>query len=417
MKEAQEQYLKTRIKRILTNTPSDSTRGHHSPFRYKMLSKKDLKELSNFDNYLIAKGRATETRYSHLYWIRTFLLTEDKSLDKVTKQDVINFLAKHEDLRTKEIIWIKLNNLFNFVERAEVTEDLRPESKKKRNIIKNVLSPKEIQKMIMVCDNLRDKAIISLLADAGLRCSEATAIRIRDLEEDEYGMKLHIFESKTGEGIVRLTNSVPDIKAWLNAFPVRDEHGDIPKDEFLLISFRNQHKGHKGKDFTDTGLRNMLRKIRERAGISKEIYPHIFRHSVGHRMVKEGYKPQDIQKHLRHSSITSTQIYFNYRYEDYEDALLEKKGLKSKDEKKLKADKSLEPRKCFHCSHVNPCHVQFCERCNGPITLKAIERTKARHTVRSIVAYEGISQSDREAMIHLVQKLIDKGILNREDLK
>lgn len=435
MKQELKDLYEQKIQNILNNKPIRCNKP--TPLAGKTLSQNQIGALKNYDNYLKVKGKELRTRCNCLGALRLFFLLAKKADPKnVKEQDVINFLQKYENYQTKKFYWVCLNGFFKRIGKEEIISHLRPQTKKKQNVIKDVLNPKEVAKMISYADDFRTKALISLMMDAGLRIGEVIALKVKNLIQDDYGMKVIMQEGKTGERQVRLTDSIPDIRNHLNSFKFKIEtkEGLKPDPEaYLFNSLAGYKPENRNKEDTNSrektlnkkirkkrgisyeGIYGILKKVGERAGITKNVHPHIFRHSRAHQLLMEGWSVHEVQKHLGHSSITSTEVYLNYSSEDYHNAVLKRKGLIKNKHKKAAQDKSLEPRRCFHCSHENPGHVQFCERCNGPITLKAIERVKARHTVRSVAKYEGVPDDDRQALVMLIDKLFEKGIINPKD--
>lgn len=66
-----------------------------------------------------------------------------------------------------------------------------------------------------------------------------------------------------------------------------------------------------GKRFTEQSIRMMLKKHTKLAGISRNITPHMFRHSFATYLIEEGVDVSCVQQILGHSSIKTTQIYIH----------------------------------------------------------------------------------------------------------
>lgn len=66
---------------------------------------------------------------------------------------------------------------------------------------------------------------------------------------------------------------------------------------------------HLGNKFSDQSVRNMIDAYANAAGIEQHITPHMFRHSFAALLLEEDVDIRYMQQLLRHSSITTTQIY------------------------------------------------------------------------------------------------------------
>ena len=106
-------------------------------------------------------------------------------------------------------------------------------------------------------------------------------MKIKSAKFDNYGAVLEVpFEGKTGTRPVRIVGvSVPYLRAWFNNHPSRN---DISAPLFCNIS-----EGIRGRAMTYDDVRKALRVSSKRAGITKRIYPHLFRHT-GHRSLRQG---------------------------------------------------------------------------------------------------------------------------------
>jgi site-specific recombinase XerD len=68
----------------------------------------------------------------------------------------------------------------------------------------------------------------------------------------------------------------------------------------------------KGKPVRDTYIRTMLQRIADKAGITKRVHPHAFRHSCAVGLLKAGKNVVEIQKILGHGSLVTTATYLDH---------------------------------------------------------------------------------------------------------
>jgi len=119
-----------------------------------------------------------------------------------------------------------------------------------------------VNPLIASCDNARDKAIISLLYDSGMRIGKLLMLRIKDVVFDNYDMRT-IVSGKMGVRNVRVIgDSIGYVKGWLNVHP----------DPFNLEAWLFRGIGHdmEGRQNTSEALYHqpiyaMFRKVKNRA--------------------------------------------------------------------------------------------------------------------------------------------------------
>ncbi len=168
-----------------------------------------------------------------------------------------------------------------------------------------VLSYEEIQAMLESIDlshplGHRNRAMLETLYASGLRVSELVALRISDLFE-ELG-----FIRVTGKGDKQ--RLVPIGEEALRQIALYRSHQrrlqKIQKGEEDIL-FLNR----RGKRLTRQMVFVIVRETARRAGITKKISPHTFRHSFATHLVEGGADLRAVQEMLGHESILTTEIY------------------------------------------------------------------------------------------------------------
>ncbi len=161
------------------------------------------------------------------------------------------------------------------------------------------LSPQEVMQIIEAVDlkargGKRDRAILELLYGCGLRISELINLCYRDIE----------FEA----GFVRVLGKggkqrlVP-IGGYAAEAVRAHEAGGGETDDGLI--FRNRQ----GRALSRVSLWKIIRRAAIRAGISKSVSPHTFRHSFATHLLQGGADLRVVQEMLGHADISTTQIY------------------------------------------------------------------------------------------------------------
>jgi len=89
-----------------------------------------------------------------------------------------------------------------------------------KNVLpEDILKPEEKDRMLEAAHHPRDKAYVELSWDSGARTGEILALKIRDIEFDEFGAVMIIRRGKTGGRRVRLIECAPSLATWINNHP------------------------------------------------------------------------------------------------------------------------------------------------------------------------------------------------------
>lgn len=148
---------------------------------------------------------------------------------------------------------------------------------------------------------LRDVALVELLYGTGLRISEAVALDVDDLPEEEAGTLV-----VTGKG--NKQRAVPlggMARSALSAYLVRARPDFAARGKFSPALFLNNRGGR----LTRQSAYAAVQRAAERAEIAVTISPHTLRHSCATHMLDGGADVRVVQELLGHASVTTTQIY------------------------------------------------------------------------------------------------------------
>lgn len=177
------------------------------------------------------------------------------------------------------------------------------ENPKPQKPLPKVLSVEEVDKLLSQPDistiyGIRDKALLELLYSSGLRISEASNLRIDDIDLE--GEFLRCRGKGQKERIVPLGSIA--IK-WLKEY-ISGARFSLAKGDTRWLFLR---KG--GGKLSRVSMWKIVKKYARQAGIKKEISPHTLRHSFATHLLEGGADLRSIQEMLGHSSITTTEIY------------------------------------------------------------------------------------------------------------
>lgn len=181
-----------------------------------------------------------------------------------------------------------------------------------------VLSYEEVKKIINGIDSstyhgARNVVIIEVLYACGLRVSELINLKLSDVMWDDE------FLSIVGKG--NKQRFVPIHRHALDLMKYYLENGRIgvkEKKNSEGIFFLNRNGGK----LTRQMIHHIVETSAKAAGITKNVYPHIFRHSFASELINNGADLRAVQEMLGHVSITTTEIYTHLDDNNLREALL-----------------------------------------------------------------------------------------------
>ncbi len=168
-----------------------------------------------------------------------------------------------------------------------------------------VLSIIEIDSIIKAIDltskeGERNRAILETLYGCGLRVSELINLKVSNLLFEEGFIRV------TGKGnkerIVPIGSTA--IKFIQYYFEHRRNHQTVKKGAEDIVFLNNR-----GVGLTRVMIFTIVKKLCEKANITKVVSPHTFRHSFATHLIDGGADLRAIQEMLGHKSITTTEIY------------------------------------------------------------------------------------------------------------
>ena len=180
----------------------------------------------------------------------------------------------------------------------------------------HVLSPNEIDKLIDFYNHdlfisSRNKTIIDFMYSTGCRVSELINVEESDIDIEEAFVRLEGKGSK--QRIVPLGSKV--LKNLESYLPLRNKDRKNKNNKlFISKSYQNLDR---------TAVFRIIKSTGVKAGIHKELYPHILRHSAATHMLEGGCDLRTVQEFLGHSSVSTTQIYTKVTKAFLEEAFIE----------------------------------------------------------------------------------------------
>lgn len=164
---------------------------------------------------------------------------------------------------------------------------------------KEILSEHELEKLRDACVDKRELALIDFLNCTGVRVSEASNIKVDDI--DFVTGKCNIYAKKTKTWRIGFL----DAKALKHLTDYRLELSDKSiYPEYLFVSKKGKHK------LKESSIQNVLKNVKKRAGIDRDVSVHTFRKTFASRLYRKGLPPMSIALLLGHKDFSTTAKYY-----------------------------------------------------------------------------------------------------------
>ena len=244
----------------------------------------------NIDTELRLRGYSERTINIYKFYVgkfKEFLGDEEPNEDNL-KSFLASLIARGDSPPTIALARAALVFYFNNVLKKRV-EIKTPKIPKRIPIF---LTRDEIKRMIENTKNKKHRLIIEILYSTGIRLSELTNLKIKDLDLNE-----NIAWVRKGKGskdrMVILSKSLSEeLKGYIR---------DRDPEDFIF------HGWH--EKLSNRAVEKMIKQIAKRVGIHKKVTPHTLRHSFATHLLESGVDIRKIQVLLGHSNLSTTQIY------------------------------------------------------------------------------------------------------------
>ena len=256
-------------------------------------------------------GNTQEAYMQDLEKLLNFLKAENIDFRKCTYENLQQFSAELHDIgihaRSQARIISGIHSFYRFLVLNNYIETDPSELLETPKIglhLPEVLTVEEIDRIIEAVDmdkaeGQRNRAILETLYSCGLRVSELCNLKMSDLYFTEGFIKVEGKGSK--QRIVPISQrAIKEIRYWLidrQAWRIKPGY----EDYVFLARW--------GKGISRIMIFHLIKELADKAGITKKISPHTFRHSFATHLLEGGANLRAIQAMLGHESITTTEIY------------------------------------------------------------------------------------------------------------
>jgi integrase len=209
-----------------------------------------------------------------------------------------------------------VRQMLSWASRMGETVVAKPQLPKLSMPMRDTLTRDEIDLMEKVLDSERDKLIIRIFGDCGLRLEELTQLRPGDITRS--GRQAHL--RVLGKG-----SRVRDVPIPPQVLRRLERHIDgRPSDRSADRLFLGLRRGPLGRfdPLTASGVYQVVKDAVARAQITKRVYPHLLRHSWMTEMLRQGMNPVQLSIIAGASLPVINQHYTHLTKDDAYDAMI-----------------------------------------------------------------------------------------------
>jgi len=167
-----------------------------------------------------------------------------------TKHDLIMILKPF-------VLWL-IENGYSAIPAEKVRAIKAPAVDHNTTTPEALLTAEEIKQLLTGCRSARDRAIIAVLYESGARIGEVARLRWRDVEFDDFGIRVHIHDTKENQiRYARCTWAREMLAAWKNVYPA-----DVTPDAWVFVSSHKEAMNY-------AQIRQRVKMAAERAGLDR----------------------------------------------------------------------------------------------------------------------------------------------------
>ncbi|WP_456369867.1 tyrosine-type recombinase/integrase [Geoglobus sp.] len=374
----------------------------------KELPERSFKLILGFKKKLLAEGVGKLRISRYIGILRKIYQLHPVELGEWSKDDIIEILALIEEKGYKRGTinefrkTLKRFIKYAYGEKSELLDYVSQIRKRERRI-PEIINEDDVLKVIDVLDHPRDKAMIAVCYEAGLRIGELASLRIRDIQwlsnsKGELIAKIKV-RGKTGERVIPIIMATSYLKRWLDEHPYSDNINAfvfcaLANNNYGgMISYRNIYK-----IFVEAG---------KKAGLRVKLHPHILRHSRATILAKYLTEAQMCQFFGWVQGSDMPRIYVHLSGRDVDSSIMKIYGFETEEEKE---EVKARPKKCPRCGYINAPTDIYCGRCalildEGERARLEMEEPRIVRDLIDYIAHDPEKFERLKEMIEFIEKL------------
>jgi integrase len=191
--------------------------------------------------------------------------------------------------------------------------------KRERHRVKT-LTQDQVDQLIAACSHIRDKFLLTLLYQTGMRIGQVLGLRHSDISVEDN--EIHIVPREHNVNGARAKSRhayvIPDVPASVMQLYTNyliEDLGALESDHLPDYVFVNVWQGKRGHPMTYDAVMSLIRRLRKRTAIP--VTPHHFRHTRATNWLRDDQLSlESTSALLGHTSIETTRAIYDHRNMD-----------------------------------------------------------------------------------------------------
>jgi site-specific recombinase XerC len=266
--------------------------------------------LARYEEYLKVRDKAQRTIYRYREHVQKMLMWLDKDAMDITQVDLDRYKLYMKGRYDGNSL-IPMASAINHFFKMTGKDELRISAPTK--MVKNVvpLTEEEVRSIFAASyDDPMDYAIMTMLYYGQFRNNELRNLNVRDIDIERMKARINNGKGNKSDEINMHPTAIKAVQRWLQVRPKSKKAGDA-----LFIS-------KEGTRLSKTPLDKRVKRYAVKAGVTKRVYPHLFRHTCISHMADNGATLPEIQRQSRHKDIKTLMVYIHPNEKKARDAYM-----------------------------------------------------------------------------------------------
>jgi integrase/recombinase XerD len=247
-------------------------------------------------------GYAQSSTISYMRGVRDLMEHTGKVPTDLTEIEVISHLNEYREMKQLSASALNTRIFGILYYYREVVKDRKIKldipNPGRSKVIGDILTHTEVKTLLAACHYPKQRAVLALLYDTGLRANEVARLRIHDF--DKKNGVLYVRFGKGGKHRV-VPYGVAVVTEALKAYFEQEK----PTDWLF-------EGATPGEPMTVKTVQYMVREAHKRTAIRKNVHPHVLRHTFAVHYLNNGGSLTRLQQLLGHGHLSTTLIYLRY---------------------------------------------------------------------------------------------------------